>query len=153
MNYLWILETHWKRIKRNIRHYPYPAHLREIVVGRPSGSATRTTGDVEGVFRPARLHLPAWPSGWATDERGPPAGSSSTSRARSGRREERLPTAIAGATERLWRCSAHRRSQEDEPHPSVYGSLAEESRSGDGLDDRGGGHRPSSASSIRHSWG
>ena len=42
--------------------------------GPASGSATRTTGDVEGAFRPARLHLPAWPGGWATDERGLPPG-------------------------------------------------------------------------------
>ena len=44
MNYLWILETHWKRIKRNIRHYPYPAHRREIAVGRPSCSAAWAIG-------------------------------------------------------------------------------------------------------------
>ena len=46
----------------------------EAQLGRPIGSAARAQGPRRRRIFPGRLHLPAWPGGWATDERAPPAG-------------------------------------------------------------------------------
>ena len=48
---------------------------------------------------------------------------------------------IAGATEHLRRRSAHQRSQEGTPHPSMCFTHAGEGCSSDVLDGRGGGRR------------
>ena len=87
MNILWILPAIWKKKKKETdKGFTLKRRTwRGLAAGRhwagPAARPHARRGHVGGGFLQARLHLPAWPGGWATDERGPPAGPSPTSRA------------------------------------------------------------------------